>query len=340
MSREMQESMSSAVLYHYPCPDGAFAALAAHLYFSARQKPVVFFPNTVYNPIRTEDLPLENFDAIYLLDYVGPDGFVSELSSKVKRLIILDHHKTAMERLQANKYDGKNIVKVIDMNHSGATISYDFFAKILLSENMCSGTVTTQENCQRNSLVPETDMERVGQLFKYVEDADLWRWNLPDSKAFSSGLNDMQIEFSFTKNQKLFEQLLALDPRNIIEAGRASLMLKQKTIDEALEQSYELNLGNGKFGKCLATEVGQTISHLRSELGHQLALKSFVLNLRPIGAVVYNVEELDKEDILKISLRSISSEDTTEISQVYGGGGHKNASSFMINREEFEKWKL
>ncbi|GLJ47491.1 hypothetical protein SUGI_1002500 [Cryptomeria japonica] len=52
MSREMQESMSSAVLYHYPCPDGAFAALAAHLYFSARQKPVVFFPNTVYNPIR------------------------------------------------------------------------------------------------------------------------------------------------------------------------------------------------------------------------------------------------------------------------------------------------
>lgn len=25
------------------------------------------------------------------------------------------------------------------------------------------------------------------QLFKYIEDADLWRWQLPDSKAFTAG---------------------------------------------------------------------------------------------------------------------------------------------------------
>jgi hypothetical protein len=45
----------SAVLYHYPCPDGAFAALAAHLYFSGAAHPVRFFPNTVYDPIRYHD---------------------------------------------------------------------------------------------------------------------------------------------------------------------------------------------------------------------------------------------------------------------------------------------
>jgi len=44
---------SAAVLYHYPCPDGAFAALAAHLYFKATSSfSPLFFPNTVYNPIR------------------------------------------------------------------------------------------------------------------------------------------------------------------------------------------------------------------------------------------------------------------------------------------------
>ncbi|RRT51132.1 hypothetical protein B296_00032593 [Ensete ventricosum] len=42
----------SAVLYHYPCPDGAFAALAARLYFSATSLPVLFVPNAVYDPIR------------------------------------------------------------------------------------------------------------------------------------------------------------------------------------------------------------------------------------------------------------------------------------------------
>lgn len=40
-----------AVAYHYPCVDGVFAALAAHLYFSITKSQVAFFPNTVYDPI-------------------------------------------------------------------------------------------------------------------------------------------------------------------------------------------------------------------------------------------------------------------------------------------------
>ena len=48
----MKAVKKSAVLYHYPCPDGAFAALAAHLYFKAAALPVAFFPNTVYDPVK------------------------------------------------------------------------------------------------------------------------------------------------------------------------------------------------------------------------------------------------------------------------------------------------
>lgn len=52
----MNTVKKSAVLYHYPCPDGAFAALAAHLYFSSTSLPVLYFPNTVYDPIRSMSL--------------------------------------------------------------------------------------------------------------------------------------------------------------------------------------------------------------------------------------------------------------------------------------------
>jgi hypothetical protein len=76
---------SAAVLYHYPCPDGAFAALAAHLYFKATSLPAIFFPNTVYSPIKPDQLPLHQFSHVYLLDFVGPSGFVQQLSSKVPR---------------------------------------------------------------------------------------------------------------------------------------------------------------------------------------------------------------------------------------------------------------
>lgn len=41
---------------------------------------------------------------------------------------------------------------------------------------------------------------------------------------------------------------------------------------------------------------------------------------------------------IKVSLRSIGNEDTTLVSQSFGGGGHKNASSFVTDTAVFEGW--
>lgn len=43
---------------------------------------------------------------------------------------------------------------------------------------------------------------------------------------------------------------------------------------------------------------------------------------------------------IKVSVRSIGeAEDTTPISEAYGGGGHRNASSFICGVSEFEAWR-
>ncbi|XP_010247710.1 PREDICTED: uncharacterized protein LOC104590602 isoform X2 [Nelumbo nucifera] len=276
----MEAGKKAAVLYHYPCPDGAFAALAAHLFFSVTSTPAVFFPNTVYDPIRVEDLPLDEINDVYLLDFVGPSGFVQAIASKVERIVILDHHKTALEMLNGNTSVGKNVIKVIDMERSGATIAYDYFKKNLLGSgkisNSSSGAVGVG-----NELLPESSLKGVSllQMFKYIEDADLWRWALPDSKAFSSGMKDMNIEYNVKLNPSLFEQLLKLDLQSVINQGMGSLSQKQKLIDEVLEQSFEIELGGGLFGRCLAVH-GDSISDLRSELGNQLANKSNRVKLR------------------------------------------------------------
>ncbi|OAY66173.1 hypothetical protein ACMD2_16329 [Ananas comosus] len=293
----MRALKKSAVLYHYPCPDGAFAALAAHLYFAGASLPVLFFPNTVYDPIRSDSLPLDEISDVYLLDFVGPPGFVADLSSKVDR-----------EKLSA-KGDASG-------DHE-------------IGSNAVSGA----------KLLPDSHFERVHKLFKFVEDGDLWRWALPCSKAFSSGLKDLGIEYNVNVNPSLFHKLLALDPEHVISHGQETLSHKQKLIDEALARSYEIALGCGLFGHCLAVDA-DSISNLRSELGHQLAKRSRFLNLRGIGAVVYKVPELNNDQMRKISLRSVDLEDTTPISQKYGGGGHRNASSFMLRLSEFESWKV
>jgi hypothetical protein len=44
---------------------------------------------------------------------------------------------------------------------------------------------------------------------------------------------------------------LALDLEVLIEKGKVSLQEKQKLIDQALEKSFTVSLGEGKFGQCL-----------------------------------------------------------------------------------------
>ncbi|CAN6577730.1 hypothetical protein PS2_039251 [Malus domestica] len=307
-----------AVLYHYPCPDGAFAALAAHLYFSAVSVEPLFFPNTVYSPITPQHLPLADIDHLYLLDFVGPSGFVQKISSAVPNVVVLDHHKTAI-----GTPIGGNVAGVVDMNRSGATIAFDYFRDKIDADNKAA----------------VARFDAVRRLFEYIEDGDLWRWMLPKSKAFSSGFKDLNLEYDVGLNPSLFQQLLSLDLESLISEGMASLSEKQKLIDEALSSSYEIALGGGAFGHCLAVNA-DSISELRSELGHQLATKSRSLSLRGIGAVVYRVPELENDQMLKISLRSVDTEDTTLISQEFGGGGHRNASSFMLGSAEFKQWKL
>ncbi|XP_073143406.1 uncharacterized protein [Henckelia pumila] len=322
----------SAVLYHYPCPDGAFAALAAHLYFThcptVTNPPPLFFPNTVYSPLRLEDLPLHKIDTAYLLDFVGPPGFIQRLSSNVERVVVLDHHKTTLEILDSTAPINENEIKVLDMERSGATIAYDYFMEKLLHVDVSF-----------NKDFPVAEFQRMRRMFEYIEDGDLWRWHLPHSKAFSSGLKDLNLEYDVNLNPKLFQQLLSLDLDSVIRQGMSSLANKQRLINEVLKQSEEIALGGGAFGHCLAVNA-DSVYELRSELGNQLANKSSEMNLRGIGAIVYRIPELQNDQLLKISLRSVNDEDTTPISQEYGGGGHRNASSFMLSSAEFQQWKV
>lgn len=102
--------------------------------------------------------------------------------------MILDHHKTALEAA----IEGDNVIKVIDMEKSGATIAYDYFKEKILDKTVLSR------------------LEYARLLFDYIEDGDLWKWKLQNSKAFSSGLKDLNIEYSFQQNPSLFQQVISL----------------------------------------------------------------------------------------------------------------------------------
>eukprot|EP00897_Mesotaenium_endlicherianum_P004840 jgi/Mesen1/4384/ME000222S03505 len=382
----------AAVLYHYPCPDGVFAALAAHMYHTAAGISVKMIPNEVYAPKRVEDLPLKGVDVVYLLDYVGPPGFALALARVVPRVVVLDHHKTAAEALPAARDGLPNLECTLDMQRSGATIAYAYFSDLLsrahqqgatdgtrqefdaaaIATSAIEGTRarsdrdreggaaepeelagTTEQGAssagqpssrgqqgRRRMVAAEERREKLELMYDYIEDADLWRWRMPDSKAFSSGLADLELEYSAEINPDIFRQLLELEVTGVIERGRRSLQEKQRAISALLHASFTLRLGGGRFGECLAVRADE-LSHLRSEAGNQLAAKSRDWGLRAMGAVVYREARMeDTAKMLKVSLRSLGPhEDTTAISQAYGGGGHCNASSFLLPADVLETWK-
>jgi hypothetical protein len=94
------------------------------------------------------------------------------------------------------------------MQRSGATIAFDFFRNKLLTEASILWGSESDKDVAEIKYVTDDKVETVHKLFKFIEDGDLWRWKIPNSKAFSSGLKNLDIEFNVNSNSKLFDQVM------------------------------------------------------------------------------------------------------------------------------------
>ncbi len=59
LGQQAAQPQRPVVMYHYPCPDGVFAALAAHLHFRDSRSDVRWVPNRVYAPETVASLALQ-----------------------------------------------------------------------------------------------------------------------------------------------------------------------------------------------------------------------------------------------------------------------------------------
>jgi hypothetical protein len=311
----------NVVCYHYPCPDGIYAALAASVRLP---HPCSFVPLTVWEKeeVRTQKL-LELVDSntdVYLCDFSGGPTFILAVARACRRLVIIDHHKTAQEDLSKLEGPPTNLEVNFDLARSGATLARDYFHL---------GDWLLQR--------PSIDI-----AFRLVEDNDLWRHALPDSRAFAAGFGVLALELSAITNPEIFEALMALDPAAVIASGNAELEKQRVAIDSDLEAASEYCIPGPGSTELRALAVVTRWPQYRSELGNRLASKSLASGLAPVGVVVYEEAGLgsEKATTWKVSLRSLDTYDTTPFSRLYGGGGHANASSFLMEKAVFDQWHV
>lgn len=199
------------MLYNYPSFSGAFSALFAYLYHSHINLPCFILPFSSVAPFRLNDLCIEGLGTCYFLDFLGPRGFALELSKRTScKIIGFDHRKRSLSQLSCKEESSENLVFHLNLEKSSSFAAYEYFSSKLSEIGYNDGHAVR--------LFSFKDGERVETVLKYIEDADLQRWSLPDSKAFNIGICEWSSKLNCILNPHMYEQVQVMPTRFALHA--------------------------------------------------------------------------------------------------------------------------
>lgn len=235
--------------------------------------------------------PLPAFEErshIFFIDYAPPLDVLTKLADDGCLIVILDHHLTNVERY--HDFQHSNVDVHFDLTRSGAMLAFEYFFP----------------DWKREGHVPV--------LLQYVQDYDLWRFELPSSREVNAALA------SYSQDIETYGILAGTakqDLKQLITEGRALLRQQTQNVQAQLEQVRGAIIGdwyvpavNGSL--FLTNAVGEALRERYPEA--------------PFVAIYYDLADGAR----KWSLRSSEGSDVQHIAQRYNGGGHPQSAAFII----------
>ena len=266
---------NTAIVYHQGCPDGFGAAWAVH----KAGIPAAF------HGIRPSDPPprfAPEINRLYILDVSFDRDVIMQLASHYgpENVTLLDHHETAAAELAG--LDNC----VVDQSKAGSVLAWEHFHP----------------------------GQPVPHLLEYVQDRDLWQWQLPDSQAVSAYLHSQRMKFEgWTRIHNALRRGKQ-SRQSIIDAGYDILRLETRAVSIAVKHAVWGHVAGYQ------APVANSPQH-RSEIGHRLLER---YPDAPFAAVYY-----DQDGQRHWSLRSMEGRvNVAQIAELYGGGGHAHAAGF------------
>lgn len=281
-------------IYHHPCPDGFTAAWAVW-----KRWPDLEFVGAKYG----DTPPDVTGKHVLIVDFSYKRPVLEEMARSASTITILDHHKTAAEDL-APFAGGERMSWDWDMWHAyaGAPGVPNIRAEFDMER---SGAMLAWQFCHGDAKVPA--------LVGHVQDRDLWKFEIPGSRAV------YQVQTSHPYDFQVWDDIAnALEDhegRAFILAEGAAIERKQaKMVDELLDQcTRHMIIG----GHCVP--VANLPYNMASDGAGKLAEGNRF-------AATY----FDRADGRRaFSLRSDAHGlDVSAIASSYGGGGHARAAGF------------
>ena len=292
-------------IYHFPCDDGFAAA-----WIVRRKWPDVVMAPTNYGQM----FPDVNYRGknILIADFSYKPDAISELmmSYGARSIVMLDHHKTAQADLKEftvemggdakftagdmeglfrdfAELDRPAVAARFDMDRSGASLAWEF-------------------------CFPDQPMPVFIQL---IEDRELWRLKLKETRAFSLYLRSYAMDFATWDR---IADLIERDPNLVLGEALSIERFYDQKLAEMVPTATLKSIGKWK---------GVPVAHAPYAFASDLA--NLLLKVHPeapFAAVV-----VDAYGGRTYSLRSEDSrQDVSEVARTFGGGGHRNAAGFRV----------
>lgn len=268
-------------IYHHNCADGYTAAWVV-----ACAVPDVELIAGVHG----EPPPLERCQGrnVIIVDFSYKEEQMRELIAVAQHVTVLDHHASAVKELRPLWLDDalREKLKVrFDMEKSGAMIAWEY-------------------------IYSDADP---GKLIRFVQDRDLWKFELPGSREISAYI------FSTPYTMEEWTELgiaLETDEEAVRKLGAAILKKQRKDIAEFTQASLRW-----------ITICGHRVPVINapymwgSDACHELCKK--------YPEARFAAYYWDGPEFRTWGLRSSEEgEDVSKIAQRFGGGGHVHASGF------------
>jgi oligoribonuclease NrnB/cAMP/cGMP phosphodiesterase (DHH superfamily) len=295
------------VIYHGDCFDGFASAWAVRHFFGL---------DVEYHAGRYGEPPPDcKGRKVWMVDFSYPREILMEkVLIPSMQTTVYDHHKTAEKALEGIKDElwKRGIQRthdkiVFDMHRSGAGITYD---ELEVTHGKKRGFHTPRYNGQRRE-----------RLIDYIEDRDLWRFKLPNSREVSAYITT--VPFTFEAYDELAADLnLAPSFSKIAEKGEAIM----KYIDVYGEKA-RAHAVTEKVGGYDVPTINVPYMNCSEHVG-KLAEKT---------TAAFAAGYFRRDDgKWQFSLRSIGDFDVSDIAKSYGGGGHKNSAGFEVETLPWE----
>jgi len=264
-------------IYHGAnCLDGFGSAWACWRYFSSKNDHEVEYLSALHD----EPFPNVTGHTVYLVDFAYKRATMAELCRNAKRVIVLDHHQSAQEGLEGLDKEFDNLDLHFDMTRSGAVISWQYFHS-----------------------------EPAPLLLQYVQDRDLWTFELPNSRDVTAAMMSYSLEFERWNEWAQSESAIA----DLAIEGRTINRYRHQLVNYYKTRSTIMNIAG--FEVPVVNAPNAIVSELLNELSNGYP---FAASYSDVGTQ------------RGWSLRSRpDGENVARIAAQFGGGGHPRAAGFV-----------